>query len=141
MVMAGALSSILLVAVAPLVTNPFDVSANDSHLADRFRLGVLPLGTILLIEGTRLIPAAQSAVIGTLETPLAPVWAWLVLSELPPVATTGLEVLLCWQRFLWNVSRDAGFRRRCRGNDPFLGSVCAFAGDTGLGRRGRSRVR
>ena len=44
---------------------------------------VFAVASITLTEGARRIPAAQTALLGALETPLAPIWAWLFLSELP----------------------------------------------------------
>jgi drug/metabolite transporter (DMT)-like permease len=45
------------------------------------------MALILWTEGTRRIPAAEAAFLGTAEVPLAPLFAWLILAELPPVAT------------------------------------------------------
>ena len=42
---------------------------------------------MLWTEGTRLIPAAESGLLGSAETPLAIAIAWLVLSETPPLAS------------------------------------------------------
>jgi drug/metabolite transporter (DMT)-like permease len=47
----------------------------------------LGLGLLLLTLGTRLISATRSALIGSLEAPLAPVWVWLAFGELPPLMT------------------------------------------------------
>lgn len=44
---------------------------------------VFAVASITLTEGARRIPAAQTALLGALETPLAPLWAWLILGELP----------------------------------------------------------
>ena len=45
------------------------------------------LGLLLLTTGTRLISATRSALIGALETPLAPALVWLAFDEVPPLAT------------------------------------------------------
>jgi drug/metabolite transporter (DMT)-like permease len=45
------------------------------------------LGLLLLTLGTRLISATQSALIGSLETPLAPLWAWLAFGEIASLMT------------------------------------------------------
>jgi drug/metabolite transporter (DMT)-like permease len=45
------------------------------------------LGLLLLTLGTRLISATQSALIGSLETPLAPIWVWLGFGEVPALMT------------------------------------------------------
>jgi drug/metabolite transporter (DMT)-like permease len=41
------------------------------------------LAFFLVTVGSRLIPATDSALISTLETPLAPVWVWLAFGEVP----------------------------------------------------------
>jgi drug/metabolite transporter (DMT)-like permease len=45
------------------------------------------LGLLLLTLGTRLISAPRSALIGALETPLAPALVWLAFGEVPSLAT------------------------------------------------------
>ena len=54
-----------------------------------FVFGVFEYGLALVMFtiGARLIPAAQSTLIGLLETVLAPIWVWLVISEYPGVYT------------------------------------------------------
>ncbi len=44
---------------------------------------VFAVASITMTEGARRIPAAQTALIGALETPLAPLWALLILHEIP----------------------------------------------------------
>ncbi|MCP4389925.1 MAG: EamA/RhaT family transporter, partial [Gammaproteobacteria bacterium] len=34
-------------------------------------------------EGARRLPAAETALISALETPLAPIWAFMLFAELP----------------------------------------------------------
>ncbi len=86
MVLAGALSAVILALAAPVMTDPFTASTDDVIWLIGFG-SVFAAATILMTLGTRLVPASQSALIGALETPLAPIWAWLLLSELPPLAT------------------------------------------------------
>ena len=45
----------------------------------------LPLFTL----GARLLPAIETALIGSLEAPLAPLWVWLLFNETPAAATIG----------------------------------------------------
>lgn len=45
------------------------------------------LGLLLMTVGTRLISATRSALIGSLENPLAPLWVWLAFGEFPAWAT------------------------------------------------------
>ncbi|WP_379063627.1 DMT family transporter [Mesorhizobium sp. UC22_110] len=45
------------------------------------------LGLLLMTLGTRLISATRSALVGSLENPLAPFWVWLAFGEAPAQAT------------------------------------------------------
>jgi drug/metabolite transporter (DMT)-like permease len=45
------------------------------------------LGLLLLTLGARLISATRTALIGALETPLAPALVWLAFGEVPPLMT------------------------------------------------------
>jgi drug/metabolite transporter (DMT)-like permease len=60
---------------------------------------------VALTEGARLLPATETALLSALDTPLAPLLAWLVLGELPPAATFigGGLVLVA---LFWYIGRD-----------------------------------
>ena len=45
------------------------------------------VAVVLWTEGTRMIPAAESGLLGSAETPFAFLLAWLLLAELPPLAS------------------------------------------------------
>jgi drug/metabolite transporter (DMT)-like permease len=49
--------------------------------------GQIGLGLAFLTVGTRLIPAAQVALITLLEVVLGPLWVWLAIDEKPTTAT------------------------------------------------------
>lgn len=42
---------------------------------------------ILWTEGTRLVSASESGVLGSAEVPFAILFAWIFLAELPPAAS------------------------------------------------------
>jgi drug/metabolite transporter (DMT)-like permease len=46
-------------------------------------LGVMPVAWIMISQGPRYLPAAEASFLMLLETVLGPVWAWLILAELP----------------------------------------------------------
>jgi drug/metabolite transporter (DMT)-like permease len=74
----------------PLATTP-----RDLLLLAFFGIGQFGAGFLLFMAGARLIPAAQTSLIGMLETVLGPVWVWLVLSEQPDAAAlTGGALIL-----------------------------------------------
>lgn len=85
-VLAGAASGPLLFIAGWFFVDPFDVSASDALLLIVFGL-VFAGATVLWIEGTRLIPAAESGLLGSAETPVAIAMAWVILNETPPLAS------------------------------------------------------
>ncbi len=85
-VLAGAASGPLLFLAGWFFTDPLDVSSRDVLLLLVFGL-VFAGATVLWIEGTKLIPAAESGLLGSAETPIAIGLAWLLLSEAPPATS------------------------------------------------------
>ena len=85
-VFAGAVSALQLFVVGWFVGEPLLVSSADAWLLLTFGAS-FAVAVVLWTEGTRLIPAAEAGLLGTAETPFATILAWLVLSELPPVAS------------------------------------------------------
>ena len=85
-VLAGAASAPQLFVLGWFVTSPLAVSRNDALLLLLFGVS-FALAVVLWTEGTRRIPAAESGLLGSLETPLAILFAWLILAELPPEAS------------------------------------------------------
>lgn len=85
-VMAGAASGLQLFILGWFVTTPMAVSSRDALLLLLFGAS-FALAVVLWTEGTRRIPAAESSLLGAAETPLAILFAWLVLAELPPAAS------------------------------------------------------
>ncbi|WIY23705.1 DMT family transporter [Parasedimentitalea psychrophila] len=82
----AALSALILFPFALFASEPAQVSGVEIGVLISFGL-VFATASVLLAEGARLIPSAQAALVSALETPLAPIWAILILSEWPSVAT------------------------------------------------------
>jgi drug/metabolite transporter (DMT)-like permease len=74
------------------------VSVTAVEMSWLFAFGALNLGLgmALFVTGARLIPAANAALFGTLETVLGPVWVWLIHNEAasPRVLFGGAIVLI-----------------------------------------------
>jgi drug/metabolite transporter (DMT)-like permease len=87
-VWTGAVAAFLLFLVGLIVTDPFDVSGRDAVLMCAFGVS-FAAAVILWTEGTRLVSAAESGLLGSAEVPLAILFAWLFLGELPPAASLG----------------------------------------------------
>jgi drug/metabolite transporter (DMT)-like permease len=87
MLPASCLSAFALaIAVAPMATPSAGFGSNFIYLV-LFGTAQFGLGLLLLTLGTRLISATRSALIGSLETPLAPLWVWVGFGEIPPLMT------------------------------------------------------
>ncbi|MEO1192500.1 MAG: DMT family transporter [Pseudomonadota bacterium] len=78
--------SLFLLPPALLLTDPVAATGGEIGLMAAFGL-VFALAAVTLAEGARRIAAAEAGLLSALETPLAPLWAWLLLAELPPQAT------------------------------------------------------
>ncbi len=85
-VLAGAASGPMLFAVGWFFADLTAVSARDAIMLTLFGV-VFAAATVLWIEGTKLIPAAESGLLGSAETPVAIAAAWIILSETPPIAS------------------------------------------------------
>ncbi|WP_299951671.1 DMT family transporter [uncultured Ruegeria sp.] len=103
-VWAGGASALQLFVVGVLIGTPFEVSMQDAALLVLF--GITFAGAVILwTEGTRLIPSAQSALLGTIEIPCATLLAWVILNEFPPLAAVlgGSVIMLA---VLWHAVID-----------------------------------
>lgn len=94
-------SSLILAAMALIVSAPLEAPTTEIPVMAGFGL-VHALAFVTLAEGARYLPAAETGLLSALETPLAPVWAWLLLSEIPNSETIlGGGVILAavfWRR-------------------------------------------
>lgn len=82
----NALASLWLLPVMLLLDNPLEISFQDLLITLSFG-AIFALASILLFEGARRLPPARTALLSVMEVPLAPVWAVLVLDEIPTSAT------------------------------------------------------
>lgn len=86
MTAAAAVSPLLTCLVALPMADPLSVSGAGLALLVVFGL-THAMGFLLFTTGARLIPAAETSVIGMLEVVLGPLWVWLVLGENPGTAS------------------------------------------------------
>ena len=84
---AAVLATALTALVALPLAEPLETAPRDLALLAFFGIGQFGAGFLLFMAGARLIPAAQSSLIGMLETVLGPLWVWLVLNERPGAAS------------------------------------------------------
>lgn len=90
----AALSSIVLLPFGLVFGAPMAVHSTDMPMLILFGL-VFAVASVTLAEGARRLPAAETALLSALETPLAPILALLILSEWPATTTvTGGVIIL-----------------------------------------------
>ncbi len=80
------LMALLLMPPALAFGAPFAASLSEIAIMSGFGL-VFAVAAVSLAEGARRVPAAEAGLLSALETPLAPLWAWLLLADLPPIDT------------------------------------------------------
>jgi drug/metabolite transporter (DMT)-like permease len=83
-VWAAAVSSLLLFLAGWLVTDPLALTSRDFLVIAAFGLS-FAAASILWTEGARLLPASEAGLLGAAEVPLAILFAWIILAELPPM--------------------------------------------------------
>lgn len=80
------LQSVLLLPVAAMLGDPFDVDRAEVYVLAAFGL-LFAIASVTLAEGAKRVPSGQTALLSSLETPLAPVFAFILFTEVPSVAT------------------------------------------------------
>lgn len=79
------LASLVLLPASLWFSAPMQVAPMELWILLGF--GVLfAVASVTFVMGAKFLPAAETALFSALETPLAPIWAFLLLGELPTVA-------------------------------------------------------
>ena len=78
--------SLFLLPIALVFGSPFDIAIVEIAVLAIFGM-LFAIASVTLAEGAKRVPSGQAALLGTLETPLAPILAFLFLSEIPPNLT------------------------------------------------------
>jgi drug/metabolite transporter (DMT)-like permease len=84
---AACLSCLLSALVSLPFAGHFWVDASELIALALFGLINSAIGIVLFSLGSRLLPAIETALIGSLDAPLAPIWVWLAFAETPRRAT------------------------------------------------------
>lgn len=76
------LLSLLLMPISLVVGDPFSAPPYEIFITCVFGL-VFAVASVTIAEGARRLPAAETGLISALETPLAPIWAFMFFAEVP----------------------------------------------------------
>lgn len=101
----AALSSIVLLPFALAYGDPLAVQSRELPILVAFGL-VFAVASVTLSEGARRLPSAETALLSTLEMPLAPVLAFFLLSEMPTPSTI-LGGVIIFVAVVWSQKRNA----------------------------------
>lgn len=114
---SAAVSALMSALVCWPLGHPLAVSGRDLVLLALFGLANSALGISLFALGARYLPAVETALIGSLDAPLAPLWVWLAFSETPSGATIagGLVVFAAVGLYLALGARPSSAAKRARG--------------------------
>ncbi|MEM7169261.1 MAG: DMT family transporter [Pseudomonadota bacterium] len=89
------LQSLLLLPFAAVLGSPFQIAESEVWILAAFGL-LFAIASVTLAEGAKRVPSGQTALLSALETPLAPIFAFLLFAEIPgtPTFLGGAVVLL-----------------------------------------------
>lgn len=92
------LSSIFLLPLSMIVVDPFDARIREIVIMAAFGL-IFAFASVALSEGARRLAPGEAALISSLETPLALVWAWMLFAERPGLLAVSGGVLILFAVF------------------------------------------
>lgn len=82
----AALQSVLLLPIAAVFGDPVEVDRTEVYVLAAFGL-LFAIASVTLAEGAKRVPSGQTALLSALETPLAPLFAFILFTEIPNTAT------------------------------------------------------
>jgi len=97
------LSSLLLLPVAVLFSDPLAVPLDEFPMLTAFGI-CFALAAVALLSGAKLLPSSETALLSVMETPLAPLLAWLLLAETPSLRCLAGGVLIV-AALIWYLGR------------------------------------
>lgn len=102
---AGITSAIFSILIALPFAKPGLPAPDQLALLAAFGLANSTLGFALFLMGSARIPPIETALLGALEAPIAPIWVWLVFAETPTLPTlVGGAVVLA--AVFWHILRQ-----------------------------------
>lgn len=108
------LSNVLCALVIWPFASSLAITPESFSLLALFGLVQMAFGLTLFAAGARLIPAAETALISTIELPLGPLWVWLAFAETPSLRIIVGGMIVMTAVFCYLISE----RRLSRGTSP-----------------------
>jgi drug/metabolite transporter (DMT)-like permease len=109
------------ISIAGLVgfVNAGSLAVTPSEMAILFGFGAINLGAglAMFVTGARVVPAALTALIGTGEPVLGPIWVWIFHGEVPSVRTI-IGGAIVMAALVWHISRELIAHDRKRAFPP-----------------------
>jgi len=87
MVAVGAAACLLSALMALPFAAPLAVAPQDIFWLALFGPITSGIGFVLYAKGAQILASSEAALLGALETPLGPLWVWLLFNEIPDRAT------------------------------------------------------
>lgn len=89
-------SAYLLVIILGLSLPSVSIPMQDVSISLALGVFQIGFGSLMLIAGSRFVPAAQLTLLAMLEVVLSPIWVWLVVNEQPSAtALLGGAIIMC----------------------------------------------
>lgn len=117
---ACCLGTLFALVVSAACAGSLYVTGRDMGLLFAFGALNLGLGLALFATGARAVPAAVTALIGTTEPVLGPLWVWLIHNEVPSQLTLvggSIVVLALLAHLLWQFGLQRGRRSQLSSAD------------------------
>lgn len=107
---AAALSAFLSGLVCWPMGQPLAVSGHELLVLALFGLVNSAVGLALFTVGARYLPAIETALIGSLDAPLAPLWVWVAFGETPNLPTM-IGGIIVFAAVIIHVASEARMKR------------------------------
>ncbi len=80
------LSSLLLLPFGLYFGDPLHNLPGEIAILAAFGL-IFAVASVTMVEGAKRLPSGETALLSTLDAPLAPLFAWMMFSQVPPILT------------------------------------------------------
>jgi drug/metabolite transporter (DMT)-like permease len=113
MVAIGACACLLTALMALPFAAPLAVTPHDIFWLSLFGPITSGVGFVLYAKGAQRLAASEAGLLGALETPLGPLWVWLLFNEIPnrPTLLGGGLIFATLLIYVWRENRSSSVKR------------------------------